>query len=555
MKILLVTEKCNPLDAQRDGGARLVDTLRRAFGEDLSIMQFCPQSNSFATWNFDYPFDLPNRFDRRLANASFIAQQVKKVEEQFTHIIFIHISMSFGLIDFPLRPETNSWIFPMFLTPSYIASGEIVPDRYTQMESQSLALVKNILTPSHMEKRQLIEYYSVPEEKVHMIPRGVNTTLLESKPRYLQDDLKLCSIGSIKSQKNTVGLIQLFSKIHKRHQNSTMKVIGPVQNQKYFEDVLLEIKRLGVEDVVEFTGHVAPEQLSAAISDSHFHISTSTCETFGRSIFETLASGLPNIARDAGNAAAEFLKHLPYAHFVKDDDEAIHVLEKMVPNFPKLSKMAMEIGNLYNDSILSKMLTAKICNKNFIAICDYDGTLFHKDDPEKTQRCVNAFRAYPKKVICSARPIHDLINQLAFYDLEVDWIIGCSGSIVANGLDGQILWSIPLEAEDVARLRLLFPESKCIEHEGQVLQIATSAESLPHVLGLRTEIYQKTAFAGHWQASKMHAVHRLLQHIDWSGQVRVFGDGPYDAELLTYFDGTLITKGSANHHRQKNEVH
>lgn len=553
MKILLVTEKCNPLDAQRDGGARLVDTLRRAFEEDLSIMQFNPQIKSFATWNFDYPFDLPNRFDRRSANASFIAQQVKAVEEQFTHIIFIHISMSFGLIDLPLRPETNSWIFPMFLTPSYIASGEIVPNRYTQMENQSLALAKNILTPSHMEKRQLVEHYSVPEEKIHVIPRGVNTTLLESKPRYLKDDLRLCSIGSIKPQKNTIGLIHLFSKIQHHYQNSKIKIIGPVQNQEYYEDVLLEIKRLGIENVVEFTGHITPEQLSLAISDSHFHVSTSTCETFGRSIFETLASGLPNIARRAGNAAAEFLQHLPYAHFVKDDNEAIQVLKKMVPHFSKLSKMALEIGNLYNDDILSKMLTAKICYKNFIAICDYDGTLFHKDDPERTQRCVHAFRAYPKKVICSARPIHDLIDQLAFYELEVDWIIGCSGSIVANGL-GQILWNTPLEAKDVAYLQLLFPESKCIEHEGQVLQIATPIESSPNVLGLRTEIYQKTAFTGHWEASKMHAVHRLLQHIDWSGQIRVFGDGPYDAELLTYFDGTLITKCPTNYHRQKNEV-
>ena len=553
MKILMVTEKCNPLDAQRDGGARLVDTLRRTFEKDLSIMQFSPQSNSFAAWNFDYPFNLPNRFDRRLANANFIAQQVKTVEEQFTHIIFIHISMSFGLSDFPLRPETNSWIFPMFLTPSYIASGEIVPSRYTQKERQSLALAKNILTPSHMEKRQLIEHYSVPEEKIHVIPRGVDTSLLESKARCLQDDLKLCSIGSIKPQKNTIGLIHLFSKIHHHYQNSKIKIIGPVQNQGYYEDALLEIKQLGVEEVVEFTGHIPPEQLSLAISDSHFHISTSTCETFGRSIFETLASGLPNIAREAGNAAAEFLKHLPYAHFVENDNEAVHILEEMVPNFSKLSKMALEIGHLYDDNILSKMLTAKICDKNFIAICDYDGTLFHKEDPEKTQRCVKALRAYPKKIICSARPIHDLIDQLAFYDLEVDWIIGCSGSIVANGI-GQIIWKTPLDPKDAAYLQLLFPQSKCIEHEGQVLQIATPVELLPNVLGLRTEIYQKTAFTGHWKASKMHAVHRLLQHIDWSGQVRVFGDGPYDAELLTYFDGTLITKCPTNYHRQKNEV-
>lgn len=553
MKILLVTEKCSPLNVQRDGGARLVDTLREAFKDELSIMQFGPQIDSLATWNFDYPFDLPNRFERRLANANFIAQQVRIVEEQFTHVIFIHISMSFGLTDFPLRPETNSWIFPMFLTPSYIASGEIVPKKYTQKERQSLALAKNILTPSHMEKRQLVEYYSVQEEKIHVIPRGVNTSLLDTHSRYLQDHIEFCSIGSIKPQKNTIGLIQLFSKIQHLYQNSSFKIIGPVQNHAYFEDVLLEIKRLRLEDCVKFTGHVNPEKLSSAIKDSHFHISTSTCETFGRSIFETLASGLPNIARSDGNAAAEFLQHLPYAQFVKNDHEALQALEYMVPNFLKLSRMALEVGNLYNDHILAKMLTAKICNKNCIAICDYDGTLFHKDDPKKTERCMAAFRAYSEKVICSARPIHDLIDQLSLHDLEVDWIIGCSGSIVANG-SGQVIWSTPLEAEDVTYLQSQFAESKCIEHNGQVLQIATPLESKPNILGLRTEIYQKTAFTGHWKASKLHAVHRLLHHLNWSGQVRFFGDGPYDSELLIYFDGTLITKCPTNNHRQKIEV-
>ncbi|BBB57384.1 hypothetical protein MPCS_01394 [Candidatus Megaera polyxenophila] len=38
MKILLVTEKYNPDDIQRDGGARLVETLKRSFGKSLSII-------------------------------------------------------------------------------------------------------------------------------------------------------------------------------------------------------------------------------------------------------------------------------------------------------------------------------------------------------------------------------------------------------------------------------------------------------------------------------------------------------------------------------------
>ncbi len=211
MRILLITEKCSPKETQRDGGARLVDTLKRAFGDSLSIMQFGPETDSSAERSFPYPYNLPNRFERRLANAEFIMRQVKAVEHAFTHLIFVHISMQFGLVHLPLRKDLEIWTFPMFLTPSYIASGEIVPEEYRQMEQLSLLMSKQILTPSHLERCQLIDHYSIPLERIHVVPRGVETKLLVPKIRILSGPPKFCSIGSIKPQKNTLGLLRLFA--------------------------------------------------------------------------------------------------------------------------------------------------------------------------------------------------------------------------------------------------------------------------------------------------------------------------------------------------------
>ena len=84
MKILLITEKYEPETPKRDGGVKIVNTLKESFGSTLSIMQFGSKSYSGATWNFDYPVVLPNRFEQRLANAKFIAEQIKKVEKDFT---------------------------------------------------------------------------------------------------------------------------------------------------------------------------------------------------------------------------------------------------------------------------------------------------------------------------------------------------------------------------------------------------------------------------------------------------------------------------------------
>lgn len=552
MKILLITEKCSPHENQRDGGARLVETLKRAFGDSLSIMQFGPTIDSSAKWNFDYPFLEKNRFERRLANASFIAEKIKTVEHHFTHIIFIHISMQFGLMNLPLREKIEIWTFPMFLSPSYLASGEIVPGNYIKTEKLALQHSTNIITPSHLEKRQLVEFYSVPEVRIHVIPRGIDTQLLFPKIRSFIEKPRFCSIGSIKPQKNILDLISLFKKVHTQYQTATLKIIGPIQDSKYGEQVQNEIQHLGLQESIDLTGYIPPSQLSFAIQDTHLHLSRSACETFGRSIFETLASGLPNVARKTGNAAAEFLGHLPYARFVDNQTEALEAISEILSNLTRLSTMALEIGKLYDDEFLCRLLVAKILKKDFIAISDFDGTLFHKDDLPKTQRSIEAFKNFPLKVICSARPLEDLLENLRTYNLTVDWIIACSGAVIANG-KGELLWLIPLNLEDMIELENLIPNTKRIKVADKVIQMAVPLEMLPRKLGLRTEIYQQTAFIAHWEASKFHAVNRLMRYLDWSGNIRIFGDGPYDQELLTYFDGILIT-GSPTNNRQKKEI-
>ncbi len=254
---------------------------------------------------------------------------------------------------------------------------------------------------------------------------------------------------------------------------------------------------------------------------------------------------MPNIAKATENAAAEYLQHLPYARFVDDEYQAVEIIDEILLHLPELSEMAMEIGTLYDDEMLSRLLAAKICNKNAIGIADFDGTLFHKDDHEKTLRCMDVFRRFPVRVICSARPIQDLQARLKFYQLEVDWMIGCSGSAVANG-QGQLLWLTPLNLHHVSHLERSIPQAKRLEVDDHVLQIAGPIESLPNLKGYRLESYQDTAYIAHWQASKFHAVHRLLRYLNWSGQVQVYGDGPYDSELLAYFDGTLITPQPQN---------
>lgn len=552
MHLLLVTEKCSSNPMELDGGARLVQSLQNAFGDKLKIMQFGSKPDPSATWHFDYPSAAHDRFVRRLENARFIAEKVKSVEHQFSHAIFIHLSMQFGLASVPLREGLEIWTFPMFMTPSYEVSGEKVPQNYFEMEQLTLRYARNLLTPSHWEKRQLMETYSVPMERIHVIPRGVDRRYIRSQERKLTGPPIFCSIGSIKPQKNTLGLIRLFHAFLTAHHDAKLKIIGPVQNSAYGEDVRKEIDHLRLKEKIEMLGYVHPRDLASVIEDAHLHLSESACETFGRSIFETLAAGLPNVANRTGNAAADYLSHLSYACFTDDTHEKLRAIDRMLDQLPQLSHMALEVGQYYDDVILSRLLAARICSQEIIAISDFDGTLFHKNDPIKTLQAIEAFRSYPIRVLCSARKIHDLLDQMNMLGFKVDWIIGCSGSIVTDGA-GNKLWQIPIDEKVVTSVEVAFPQAERLTFDDAVLQLAVPEGPTPLFEGLRVEVYQGTAFLSHWEASKFRAVHRLLQHIQWSGKVAVFGDGPYDAELITYFDGTMMTGAHFFKHHSENE--
>ncbi len=539
MRLLVVTEKCGPEEARRDGGARLVQSIQRTFGASASVMQFGGRSDASARWHNHYPEGSSNRFLARLQNGPFIADRVREVAQDFTHVVFVHVSMQFGFVEAPLDGVT-SWTFPMFLTPSYRASGETVPEEYTRAERRVLAVASHVLTPGHLERRQLVEFYGVPEDRIRVVPRGVDRRCVSPRVRELDGPPRLCSIGSIKPQKNTLGLLHLLHAVRKRRPGATLRVIGPVQDEAYAARVRRAVERLGLGDAVRMSGYVPPEDLAAATRDAHLHVSAASCETFGRAIFETLAGGMPNVARATGNAAAEYLRHVPYARFVDDVEEAAAAVDELLENLPAWSAMAREIGELYDDRSLSARLAAELAEAPVVAVSDYDGTLFHKNDPERTRRCIERFRVYPHRIVCSARPLEQVVSALHAHGIRADGIVAYGGGVVADG-SGRVLWTTPMDAGLRERLHAVHPAARDVRWGGQLLQVAAAGSgACATIPGARTEVYQGTVYAGPWAASKLRAVLRLLAHLGIEARVRAFGDGPYDEELLAYYDGTRI---------------
>jgi glycosyltransferase involved in cell wall biosynthesis len=541
-KFLIVTEKHAPSLDQRDGGAMLVETLKAGLGPAADIIQFELGDSPRAPWRFTYPDQNPNRFARRLNNAQWVADTIANLAGDYTDIVFVHISMLFATQ--PKRLQgTRIWLFPMFMGASYEESGETIPSAYFKAEYEALLTADRILTPSHFERSQLRTRYAVPDAKIKVVPRGVrkfaDLSPLCTKPL----PLNLCSIGSIKPQKNTVGVVELFASLKKRFPEARLTLIGPVQSTRYWEEVLGAIHSHGLAASVNWTGHIAPEMLPGMLGSMHVHVSASRCETFGRTIFETLRLGLPNLIPQAPSPALEFLEGTQALTTYTDAEDFVNSAARIMSAHKSYAQLAQEAGALFDERILGRLLCAELLAKPSLLVSDFDGTIFHKSDPGLTRQSVERFNQQRPSIICSARSLSDLREQVARLGLTPDWLIGLSGGELER-FDQTLEITHPLTEPELADLRQAHPDGHTIGRPGVPLQWVAATPYAP--IGYRVETYSGKHYLNKNRTRKLTAILRLIQEMDWDGSVQAFGDGPHDYEFLAYFDGKLLGRNTAH---------
>lgn len=538
-KFLIVTEKHEPAAHLRDGGARVVSSLLNMLGEDADIIQFGDANVRAGLGRIAYPFEHPNRFRRRLLNADWIASQVSAAAVGCTDVIFVHASMLFGITEDMLAGK-RIWLMPMFLGTSYRLAGEDPPPEYFEAEKKCLRLAHRIITPSHFEKSQLVNYYGVDADDIKVIPRGVNQAPGTGTARKLNSQLTFCSVGSIKRQKNTLSVVRRFATIVDRHPGSRLRLVGPIQDAGYFEEVLAESAKLNLGDAVSYIGYVPPEEIYEALSDCHIHLSDTRCETFGRTIFETLAIGIPNLLPGhPACAAAEHLQDKPYCSFYDDEATLLEGLSGLLDDYERRSKAALEVGFIFDGNRLDRLLHAELRKLPQLLITDFDGTLFHKHDPELTSKTIKTAQAFPGLAICSARSTGDLKKLLGGLSLKADWLIGYSGAEI-ECLRKGLLHRESLTPEELQLISAVSPEARIITSGGQPIQALTQPMTAP--AGLRAETYPEGTYLCPQMASKLIGALRLIDTIGWKGRVSAWGDGPSDLPSLMFFDGVRFPR-------------
>ena len=170
-------------------------------------------------------------------------------------------------------------------------------------------------------------------KKVKVIPNGVNTDFFI--PAYEEKNYIIC-VGRIVPYKGIDGLIRIMHLLKKEGYAITLKIVGTGWYRQELEDL---VKKLRLEDIVEFLGFVDEENIVRLYQESMFFVTNSSWEHFGLPVLEANACGKPVIARAVGGVP-EIVKDGVTGFIFNNLDELLEYVKTLLDN----KKLRLEMG-------------------------------------------------------------------------------------------------------------------------------------------------------------------------------------------------------------------
>jgi glycosyltransferase involved in cell wall biosynthesis len=159
----------------------------------------------------------------------------------------------------------------------------------------SVRRAERVLTGSEWTKSDLVERYTVREDKIVVTPYGVDPVF---RPAGWSRDAPpyVLFVGGLEPRKNPVAALEAVALADS---GLRLVVVGPTKRGR--DEVQRAIARLGLQGRVELRGHVTREELAALYRGASCLVFPSRYEGFGLPVLEAMASGTPVVATRASS--------------------------------------------------------------------------------------------------------------------------------------------------------------------------------------------------------------------------------------------------------------
>lgn len=203
----------------------------------------------------------------------------------------------------PVKPGTRTILTVHDL--SFIREPEIVmPGMSRHLNTwvpRSVARADHVIAVSEATRRDLIELYDTPPEKISVLYHGVTgefrpvedrAQLAAVRQKYgLGEQPFVLSLGTMQPRKNYRRLIRAFARLKPP---LSLVIVGG--KGWAYEEVFAEVDQLGLTGRVYFPGFVANAELPALYSAAALFVYPSLYEGFGLPVLEAMACGTPVVA-------------------------------------------------------------------------------------------------------------------------------------------------------------------------------------------------------------------------------------------------------------------
>jgi glycosyltransferase involved in cell wall biosynthesis len=161
------------------------------------------------------------------------------------------------------------------------------------------------LANSEYSREELISA-GIAEKSCHVVPpfhqidrlRGLDADM-DTLSRFSDNEVNVLAVGRLAPNKNHAALIEAFSVYHDAYNpNSRLLLVGAEDAKlEYYNDSLRhQVRALGLEDAVEFTGKVSDATLKACYLVADVFMTTSLHEGFCVPLVEAMALKIPIVA-------------------------------------------------------------------------------------------------------------------------------------------------------------------------------------------------------------------------------------------------------------------
>ena len=177
----------------------------------------------------------------------------------------------------------------------------------------------HIIAVSECTKRDLMEHYGTPEEKITVIYEAAAPHFVPQTPERIEDvrakynlpERYLITVGTIEPRKNLARLVEVLSILRRDDPDLRLVVVGALG--WLTESFFAAIERFGQWDAVIRPGYVPDDDLPAMLAGATVAVTASLYEGFGLPVLEAMACGAPvacsatsSIGEIAGDAALTF---------------------------------------------------------------------------------------------------------------------------------------------------------------------------------------------------------------------------------------------------------